>query len=73
MTILTKDTAVDKLMHSSQVDIAEMCYYMHKDQYGSKGHHLLKKSVPELVSWIINHYSFNEKDQCWETIIPFEE
>ncbi len=72
MTILTKDTAVDRLMHIPQEKLAEMCYYMHKDQHGIKGHHLLEKSVPDLVSWIITHYSFNEKDQSWETIIPFE-
>lgn len=73
MTILTKDTAVDKLMHIPQENLAELCYYSHKDQYGIKGIHLLDKSVPELVSWYITHYTFNEQYQCWETIIPFEE
>lgn len=70
---MTKDEAIDRLMHSSQECLAESCYYMHKDQYGVKGTHLMNKTVPELVSWIIIHYTFNESNQCWETIIPFEE
>ena len=72
MTTLTKDTAVDKLMHISQVDLAEMCYYMHKDQYNVKGHHFLNNPVPDLVSWIITHYTYNEQEQCWESIVPFD-
>jgi hypothetical protein len=70
---LTQDTAVDSLMHADRKSLAEMCYYMHKDQYGIKDHHLMNKPVPELVSWIITHYTFNEQNQAWETIIPFEE
>jgi len=71
--MLTKDQATDKLVHLGQKDLAELVYYSYKDQYGIKGHHLLSKSVPELVSWYITHYTFNEDIQCWETIIPFEE
>lgn len=73
MTNLTKDQAIDHLMHLPQENLAEMCYYMHKDQYDVKGSYLLDKSVPELVSWIITHYSFNEEHQAWQTKIPFEE
>ena len=71
--MLTKDQAIDKLVHMNQSNLAELVYYSHKDQYGIKGHHLLDKSVPELVSWYITHYTFNETNQYWETIIPFQE
>jgi hypothetical protein len=71
--MLTKDQAIDKLVHLGQKDLAELVYYAHKDQYGIKDHKHLSKSVPELVSWYITHYTFNETFQCWETIIPFEE
>lgn len=72
MTVLTKDTAVDRLMHIPQEELAEMCYYMHKDQYGVKGYHLMERSVPDLVSWIITHYSYNEHEHLWETKVPFD-
>jgi hypothetical protein len=68
----TKDTAIDGLMHMGKSSLAEICYYAHKDQYGTKGHHLLDKSVPELVSWYITHYFFDENHQCWTPVIPFE-
>ena len=71
--MLTKDQAIDKLVHMNQSNLAELVYYSHKDQYGIKGHSLLNKTVPELVSWYISHYTFNENFQCWETIIPFED
>ena len=71
--MLTKDQAIDKLVHMNQSNLAELVYYSHKDQYGIKGHHLLDNSVPELVSWYISHYTFNETFQYWETIIPFQE
>ena len=71
--MLTKDQAIDKLVHMNQSNLAELVYYAHKDQYGIKGHSLLNKTVPELVSWYISHYTFNENFQCWETIIPFED
>ncbi len=73
MTILTKDQAIDALVHYPQQYLSELCYNAHKDQYGYKGRHLLDKSIPELVSWYITHYTFNEHCQRWETIIPFEE
>ena len=72
MELLTKDTAIDKMMHMDREYLAEICYYAHKDQYGIKGHHLLDKSVPELVSWYITHYTYNEEGQHWDTIIPFD-
>jgi hypothetical protein len=71
--MLTKDQAIDKLVHLGQNDLAELVYYAHKDQYNIKGCQYQSKSVPELVSWYITHYIFNETFQCWETIIPFEE
>ena len=70
--MLTKDQVVDKLMHSNVDSLREMCYYAHKDHYGIKGHHLLNYSVPELVSWWISHYDWNENHQYWDTLIPFD-
>ena len=73
MTYLTKDQAVDRLVHIPRDDLIELCYYAHKDQYGVKGRHLLDYSVPDLVSWYIVHYDWNEKGQYWESIQPFED
>lgn len=67
----TKHTAIDSMMHMPRTDLAELCYEAHKDQYGISGHHLLSKPVPELVSWYISHYTFNEDNQWWESTIPF--
>jgi hypothetical protein len=49
----------------------ETCYYSHKDQYGVKGHHLLKAPHDHLVDWWLAHYNWNEKEQYWDSIIPF--
>ena len=70
--MLTKDQAIDKLVHMNQSNLAELVYYSHKDQYGIKGHHLLNYSVAELVSWWISHYDWDEKNQYWNTLIPFD-
>jgi hypothetical protein len=72
MATMTRDTAIDRLMHIPQAKLYEICFYGHKDQYGTKGYHMSKYTVPELVSWFILHYNFNEAAQTWETIIPFE-
>jgi hypothetical protein len=45
--------------------LAETCYYLHKDQYGTKGQHLLRYTSEELVGWLLTHYYFSETDQCW--------
>lgn len=70
--MLDKDQVVDKLMHSDIDILREMCYFSYKDQYGTKGQHLLKYTVSQLISWWISHYDWNEKDQVWETIFPFD-
>ena len=53
-------------LYSSDRDaLAETCYYLHKDQYGTKGHHLLRYTLEELVGWLITHYRYDVKEQCW--------
>lgn len=71
--MLDKDAAVDRLMSCDQETLAETAYYMYEDQYGSKGRHLLKYTVPEIVSWILSHYEWSYEAQCWETKIPFDD
>jgi hypothetical protein len=68
----TKDQIVDRMMHANVDDLRESCYFAHKDQYGIKGHHLLKYTVAQLVSWWISHYEWDEKGQLWTTITPFD-
>lgn len=70
--MLNKDQVVDKLMHSDIDILREMCYYSYKDQYGTKGQHLLTYSIPELVSWWLTHYYWDENNQYWNTKIPFD-
>lgn len=70
---MTKDEAVDNLMHSKQASLAETCYELHKDQYGVKGHHLMDKSVPELVSWILTHYEWDASNERWKNKVPFSD
>jgi hypothetical protein len=71
--MLTKDQAIDKLMHIPKEDLYELCYESHKDQYGISGTHMYQYTVPELVSWYIIHYIWNEQKQCFESAVPFEE
>jgi hypothetical protein len=70
---VNKDQAINKLMTVPQVVLAEQVYYMHKDQYGAKGHHVMKYSVPELVSWILSHYEWNDEHQIWNTKFPLDD
>ena len=69
---MCKDEAIDKLMCYGEQDLRELIFDSHKDQYGVSGYHLLDKSVPELVSWYITHYIWNENKQCWESVVPLE-
>lgn len=71
--MLTADQALDHMMHQSQEDLYHMCYEAHKDFYGTKGRHMYQYSVPELVSWWVSHYEWNEADQYWDTKISFED
>ena len=71
MKILTKDTAVDRLVHTSHQNLYELCYYAHKDQYGYKGMHLADRTRAELVSWYLEHYDFDTNTQCWFSKQPF--
>jgi hypothetical protein len=73
MTVLTKDTAVDKLMHIPHQELIDLCQHMYIDQYGYKNSNMTNMSVPELVSWIITHYEFDVDKQALKTIVPFEE
>jgi hypothetical protein len=69
---VNKDQAINKLMTVPQVELAEKVYYMYKDQYGANGHHVMKYSVPELVSWILYHYEWNDEHQIWNTKFPLD-
>lgn len=71
--MITTDSMVDRLMHIPQEELAEMCCAAHEDQYGFKGRHLLRHTVPELVSWWVSHYFWNEETQCWESVSPVED
>lgn len=70
---MTKDEAVDKMMHSDRTILAETCYELHKDQYGVSGHHLMEKSVSELVSWLLAHYEWDGTNERWESKVPFSD
>jgi hypothetical protein len=73
MTVLTKDTAANKLMHIQHQELIDLCQHMHIDQYGCKNSNMTNMSVPELLSWIFVHYEFDADKQALKTIIPFEE
>lgn len=60
------------LYSSNRDDLAEICYNLHKDQYGTKGYHLTRYSIEELVGWMITHYYFDEKTQCWNSKFPLD-
>jgi hypothetical protein len=68
---MTKDQAVDRLMHSDRDSLAESVYYSHKDFYGVKGHHMGNYTKEELVSWLLCHFDWNEEYQHWEKKVPF--
>lgn len=70
---MNKDQVVDKLMTVPQRELAVAVYNMHKDQYGAGGHHVLRYSVPELVSWILAHYEWSEKDEQWLSKTPLDD
>lgn len=63
--MITSDSMVDRLMHIPQEELAEMCCEAHKDQYGFKGRHLLRHTVPELVSWWVINFFWDEVSQEW--------
>lgn len=68
----TKDQAVDSLMHCSQVDLYESVQEMHKDQYGTRGRHMSRYTVSELVNWWISHYDWDQQTQCWVSNTSFD-
>lgn len=70
---MTKDEAIDKLMHYPREDLYQLVYDAYKDQYNVRPRHMSNYTVPELVSWYTSHYAWDEDMQCWETIIPFND
>lgn len=73
MSRLTQDEVIDRMVHMSRDDLYEIVYGAYKDQYGTRPTHMSDWSVPDLVSWYIIHYEWNEQHQMWESAIPFEE
>lgn len=71
-TMLSADEAVDRLMHMSRQSLFDICHDAHKDQYGMRGQHFGSYSKAELVNWYISHYKWDEKDQYWDSKIPFD-
>jgi hypothetical protein len=72
MTSLTKDQAVDRLMHLPHADLYESVSDMHKDIHGTRGRYMHSYTVPELVNWWISYYDWNGLIQCWEPIGGFD-
>lgn len=63
----TKDQAVDCLMHARKSFLAGWVYTGYEvlyDRYPET--EFYSWSIPELVSWIISHYDFDEKHQGWK-------
>jgi hypothetical protein len=69
---MNKDEAISALMHSCKDDMYEIVFSAYKDQYGTRPREMYKLTLPELVSWYISHYRWDEVSQTWETIIPFD-
>ena len=70
-TMLSVHQATDKLMHMKHDELHQLVHDSYKDQYNCRPKRLSEYSVPELVSWYISHYKWNESDQMWESVVPF--
>lgn len=70
---MNKDQAIDNLMYSDHKSLAETVYFMYKDQYGHKAHHMFHYTIPELASWIVSHYDWDERNQMWASKVPLDE
>lgn len=57
----------------SHDDLAEWCYYSHKDFYGVKGHHMTGQgwTKQDYIDWIIQHFKWNVENQSWDNAVPF--
>lgn len=62
---LTKDTAVDKMMYCDRVSLRKLVQDEYQKIYGFRNLSFYKLTVPELVSWILYHYDFDETSQEW--------
>jgi hypothetical protein len=65
--------ALAKLYTADRDGLYEMVYDAHKDQYGIKGRHMHGYDKEQLINWWIQHYTWNEEGQYWNSRIPFDE
>lgn len=74
MAMLNADQAVDNLMVAYKLEtLRDLVYNCYKDQYGALGYHVMGYEKPELVSWVLNHYYWDEPTQKWTTKFPLNE
>ena len=66
MTLDTRDTAVDAMMHLKKETLQSLIGSASRELYGHVPSAIDFMTVPELVSWWIWHYEFNETSQEWE-------
>jgi hypothetical protein len=65
--------ALAKLYTADRDGLYEMVYDAHKDQYGVKGRHMHDADKEQLINWWIQHYTWNEEGQYWDSRIPFDD
>ena len=70
--MMTKQNVADVLMHTSRDVLYQIVYDAYKDQYNVHPCHMYNCTVAELASWYLSHYHWDEKNQCWESKIPFD-
>ena len=66
MTHNTRDTAVDAMMQLKKETLQSIVCSASQELYGHVPSATDFMTVPELVSWWIWHYEFNETTQEWE-------
>ena len=68
----TSDQVADILVHMSRDDLFQIVWDAYKDQYNVRPRHMYNYTVAELASWYLSHYRWDEAEQIWETIVPFD-
>lgn len=65
------DEALARLDNGSLEGLQEWCYESHKDFYGVKGRWFLNADKAECISWIKNHFVWDNDGQYWRNAVPF--
>lgn len=66
-----REQVAQKLSNHTREDLVEWVSSSHKDFYGVRGRQYHDATRDELITWIANHFRWNEEERLFENTVEF--